>query len=158
MAWPCSSVSWVSVGSFVSPSSGLHSVGPCRLPSRGVASTRHPDRFYQSKSGNFSAPRCRIIAAASVNDSGVAHTLPSSKVVLSRQVTIVDLGLVSPNVATRSGPVVGSVSGRHPQQWPSSLHCVLRLRGGASSSSSSDDGAATTFGHDGRVDDLLPDF
>ena len=54
--------------------------------------------------------------------------------------------------------MVGSVFGRQPQQVPSSLHCVLRLRGGVSSSSSSDDGAATTFGHDGRVDGVLPDF
>ena len=36
--------------------------------------------------------------------------------------------------------MVGSVSGRQPQQLPSSLHCVLQLRGGASTSSSSDDG------------------
>ena len=52
--------------------------------------------------------------------------------------------------------MVGSVSGRQPQQLPSSLHCVERLRGGASSSSDEDE--ATTFGHDGRVDSLLPDF
>ena len=56
-----------------------------------------------------------------------------------------------------SGPVAGSVSGRQPQLLPSSLHCVLRLRGGASSSNSSDEGAATTFAHDGRVDSVYPD-
>ena len=50
--------------------------------------------------------------------------------------------------------MVGSVFGRQPQQLQSSLHCVLRLRGGASSSSSSDE----DIGRDGRVDSLLPDF
>ena len=75
---------------------------------------------------------------------------------MNHQVIVVDLGLASPNIATHSGSVVGFVSGSQPQQLPSSLHCVLRLRGGASSSSDEDE--ATTFGHDGRVDSLRPDF
>ena len=50
------------------------------------------------------------------------------------------------------------MSGRQPQQLPSSLHCVLRLLGGASSPSDEDE--ATTFGHpgNGRVGGHLLDF
>ena len=170
-----------------SSSDSSPSAGPSRLPSRSVASTRRSVRFHQSKSGNVSAQGGQRIAAASSSGSGVVPVRPSNMVVLNRQVTIVDLGLADSNVATHKpmprnkqtlgspsgvgdiggcllfgaldGPVVGSlVFGRQPQRWPSSLHCVLRLRGGASSTSSSDDGAATTFGHDGGVDSVLPDF
>ena len=77
-------------------------------------------KFNRGRCGNVSAQRGRRIAAASVSNSGVAPVHPSSTVVLNRQVTIVDLGLVSSNVATHSGPGVGSVSGRHPHPWPSS--------------------------------------
>ena len=56
--------------------------------------------------------------------------------------TIVDLGLAGSRVTTHSGSVVGSqVSGRQPQQLPNSLHCVLRLRGGASAAISSSGGS-----------------
>ena len=73
---------------------------------------------------------------------------------MNRLVIVADLGLASPNVATCNGVVVGSVSGRQPQQVPSSLHCVLRLRGGASSSSSSDG----EFDCDRPVDNPYLDF
>ena len=43
--------------------------------------------------------------------------------------------------------MVGSlVSGHQPQLLPSSLHCVLRLRGGASSSIGSSEGEAAGSG------------
>ena len=46
--------------------------------------------------------------------------------------TIVDLGLVSCNELGNVGfgSVVGPVFGRQPQELPSSLHYVLRLRRG----------------------------
>ena len=157
VARPCSFVFSVSVDSSGTSFDSLPSAGSYELPSRSVASTCRSVKFIQIKSGNVSARRGRRIVAASVNDPGVALIHQSDKVIFNRQVTVVDLGLVSSNVATHSGLVVGSVSGRQPQQMPSSLYCVLRLRGGASSSSSSDDGAATHFGHDGRVDSVLPD-
>ena len=139
VAQSCSFVPFGSVGSSFSSLGSLHSAGPSSLSSRGVAPTRRSVRFHQGKCGNVSAQRGRIIAVASVSEPGVAPTHQSNKVVLNRQVTAVDLGLVSSNVAIHNGSVVGSVSGRQPQQLPSSLHCVLQLRGGASSSSSSDE-------------------
>ena len=132
----------------------LHPAGSCQLSSRSVVPIRHSVKFSRSKCGNVLAQRCRRLAAASVGGPGLVSIQFSSKFILNRQVFIADLGLVSPDVVTHSGPLVGSVSGRQPQQLPSNLHCVLRLRGGASSSSSGDE----DIGHDGRVDSLLPDF
>ena len=157
------------------------------MPSCSVASARQSVELRKSECGNASGQGGRRIAAASFRDSGAAPIHLSRKVVLNRQVTTVDLGLVSSNVATHNpmprdkqtfgspsadgdtggclfpsasgGAVVGSmVSAHQPQKLPCGLHCVLRPGGGAWSTSSSDDGAATTFGHDGRVDSLFLDL
>ena len=113
MAWPCSSVSSASVGSSFSSRDVLHPVGPRRLPSRSVASARRPMKSCQGRCGNVLTQRGRGAAAASLNIPSVAPPHSSSKVILNRQVTIIDLGLASPCVATHSGTVVGSqVSGR----------------------------------------------
>ena len=183
----CFSDSFVSVGSSVSSLGSLRSVGPCSQPSCRVACARHSVKFRKSKCGNVSTQGGRRIVAASVRESGVAPTRLSSKVVLNRQVTNVDLGLANSNVAiykpmprdkqtfgspsadgdtggclfpsALDGAVVGSMVFDHqPQKLPCGLRCVLRLQGGAWSTSSSDDGAATTFSHDGRVDSRLLDF
>ena len=137
----CSSVSFASVGSSVSSRDSLHLAGSRRLPSHSVVPVRRSVVFHQGKCCNVSSQRGRGVAVASLSTPSVAPTQSSSKVILNRQVIIVDLGLASSCVIIDSGSVVGSqVSGRQPQQMPSSLHCVLRLRGGASSSISSDDG------------------
>ena len=117
------------------------------MPSRSVVSTRRSVRSSQSKCGSVSTQSGRGVAAVSLGKPRVAPPRSSSTVILNRQVTIVDLGLASPRVATDSGPVVGSlVSGHRPQLLPSSLRCALRLRGGASSSTSSSDGEAVGSG------------
>ena len=148
VARPCF-VSSVSGCSSDSSFGRLRLAGSCKLPSRSVVSIRRSVKFNRSRSGNVLAQRGQIIAVASVGSPGVISIRSSSKVILNRQVIVVDLGLVSSCVATHSGSVVGSVSGRQPQQLPSSLHCVLRLRGGGSgafsSSISSDDGLLGSF-------------
>ena len=152
VARTCSSVSSFGVGS---PASfdDLHPAGSRRLSSFSVVSSCCSVRFRQGKCCSVSAQSGRGVVAASLGTPGVALTQSSNKVILGRPVTIVDLGLAGSCVATDGGLVVGSVSGRQPQQLPSSSHCVLRLRGGASSTTSSDDdGAATAFAHHGGVD------
>ena len=134
-----SSASLASVGSSVSSRGSLHSAGSRRLPSHNVVPVRRPVRFHQSKCCNVSSQRGRGVPAASVSTPSVATTQSSGEVILNRQVIVVDLGLAGSGVIAHSGSVVGSVSGRQPQQLQSSLHCVLRLRGGASSSTWSDD-------------------
>ena len=134
VARPCSSVSSVSVGSAVSCDS-LHPADSRGLPSRSVASTHSSLRFHQSKCCGVSAQRGRGAAAASFDTPSVASIQSANKVISNRRVIVVDLGLTGSCVIIASGSVVGSqVSGRQPQQLPSSLHCVLRLRGGASTS------------------------
>ena len=149
VAQPCLLVPSASACSSDASVGSLHSAGLCTLPSRSVAPISRSVKFNQSKSGNVSAQTGQRIAAASVGNPGATSTQSSSKVILNRQVFVSDLGFVSSCVAIRSDSVVGSVSGRQPQQLPSSLHCVLRLRGGGrgamSSSSSSDDGLLGSF-------------
>ena len=151
VARSCSSVSSFGVG-FPSSCDDLHPIGSHGLPSLSVASSHRSVRYRQSKCDSASAQRGRGAVVASLGTPGVAPTRSSNKVILDRRVNIVDLGLVGFHVATDGGSVVGSVSGRQPQQLPSSLHCVLRLPGGASSTSSSDDGAAIAFAHHDGVD------
>ena len=152
VAQSCSSVSSFGVGSPASYD-GLHPAGSRRLSSLNVASPCRSVKPRQSKCCNASAQRGRGAVVASLGTPGVAPTQSSNKIILDRPMTSVDLGLAGSYVATASGSVVGSVSGRQPQQVPNSLHCVLRLRGGANSTSSNDDdGAETTFAHHGGVD------
>ena len=112
VAQPCLSFPSGSAGSSAASLDSFHSAGPRSLSSRSVASTRRSVGFLQSKSGNVSAQGGRRIVVASVGSSGKLSTTSSSKVVLHRQVIVVDLGFASVNVATHSGAVVGSVSGR----------------------------------------------
>ena len=81
----------------------------------------------------------------------MAPTQSSKKIIVNRQVTVVDLGLVSGGTGKVDVdcPVVGQASGRQPQSLPSSLHYVLRFRGGGSTATSlsgdddDDEGAAS---------------
>lgn len=133
----CFLVSFFGVGSPASHAS-LHPAGSLKLPSRNIAVARRSVNSRQSKCCSASAQRGRGAAAASLGLPGVAPTQSSNKIILNRQVAIVDLGLAGSSAAIDNGYVVGSVSGRQPQQLPSSSHCVLRLRGGASARSSDD--------------------
>ena len=141
VARPGSSVLSFGVGLFASYDS-LHPAGSLRFPSRNIAVAGRSVRSRQSKCCSASAQRGLGAVAASLGVPGMAPIQSSKKVILYRQVIIVDLGLAGSCAIVDNGSVVGSVSGRQPQQLPSSLHCVLRLRGGVSTTSSSDDGTA----------------
>ena len=130
-------VSAFAVGSPASHAS-LHPAGSLKLLSGNIAVARRSVNSRQGKCCSASAQRGWGAAVASLGLPGVAPIQCSSKIILDRPVTIVDLGLAGSCVAIDDDPVVGLVSGRQPQQLPSSSHCVLRLRGGASRSSSDD--------------------
>ena len=81
---------------------------------------------------------CVPIAARHSHPPGLAP-VQSSKIILRRQVTVCDLGLVNSNDAgsgcssgdAASSASVGSLAfGRCPQKLPCGLHCVLQLRSG----------------------------
>ena len=120
VAQPCSSVYFASVRFSVSSPGSLHSAGSRRSPSPNVVPVRRSVRFHQSKCCNVSSQRGRGVAAASASTPSVAPTQSSCKIVLNRQVIIVDLGLAGSGVTVPSGSVVGSVFGRQLQQLPSS--------------------------------------
>ena len=129
------------VCSSVSSRDSLHPVGSNQPPSQSLASVRRSVRVDQSECSSASAQRGRDVVAASLVKPGVAHAQSSPEVILDRQVIVVDLGFVGSCVIVVGRSVVGPrASGRQPQKFLSSLHCVLRLRCGASAaiSSSSD--------------------
>ena len=129
------------VGSSVSSCDSLP-VGHNHVPSQCLASVRRPVRVDQSECCSVSAQRGRDVVAASLVKPAVAHAQSSQKVILNRQVVVVDLGLVGSRVTIAGRSVVGpQAPGRQPQKLPSSLHCVLRLRGGAGNVFSSSGGS-----------------
>ena len=79
----------------------------------------------------------------------MAPTQSSRTIILNRQVTVVDLGLVSHGVSDEVDigcSAVGQAFGRQPQKLPSSLHYVLRLRGGGSTAASLSGGSVDDDG------------
>ena len=99
----------------------------------------------------MSQPQGGDVVAASVATTRVAPTQSSQKIILDRQVIVVDLGLVARCVIDKVDvgcSVVGQVFGRQPQEPPSSLHYVLRLRGGGSAAISLSGGSVYDDGDD----------
>ena len=125
--------------SFISSRKSLYPTGQCGSPLQGVAPIRRSVSFGQSGCCNASTKGGCDVAAASVIEPSVAPTQSSNKFILNRKVTIVDFGLVSQCVVDKVDvdcSVVGKAFGRQPQKLPSSLHYVLRLRGGGSTAAS----------------------
>lgn len=134
----------------------LHPVGPCRLPSQGLASARHSVRVDQSECCSVSAQRGWDAAAASLSKQGLAPIQSSHKFILNRQVTIVDLGLAGSCVTVSGRSVVGpQASGRQPQKLLSSSHYVSCLRGGGSAAASSSGGGVADGGDVGGAGSVV---
>ena len=141
VARPVSSVSSLSVGSSVSCDI-LHPAGSRRLPSHSVAVACHSVRFRPRKCCSVSVQGGCDIAVApfgTPRDHSMskarwwfpALTQSPHKVILHRQVIVVDLGLAASCAIDVGRSVVGpQASGRQSQKLPCSMHHVLRLRGG----------------------------
>ena len=128
--------SFVFVGSSISSRINLYPVVRYHVPSQSVASARRSVEVGQSRRGSVSVQGgCDVVVVASFVAPSVAPIQSSQKVILDRQVIVVDLGLVGPCVIDKVDvgcSVVGQALGRQPPEFPSSLHYVLRLRGGDS--------------------------
>ena len=91
----------------------------------------------------------------------MALTQSSRQIILDRQVTVVDLGLVGRCVIDKVDvgcSVVGQAPGRQPQELLSNLHYMLRLRvGGSAATSLSGDSVDDDGGGGGAGSHLLAD-